>query len=258
MYQQPVSSLSVEEIFRDSHALLSVPSKPWSEDVLDDGTRRDSMTQSLGNGDQEELKEIEQALVELRHVTEDPTQLRDILANDVFSYVEDALLRESDGLCLSKSGDVEVNRHKGYAQHQDCLLPSNQVMKCQGSGSPKLTDVRTIYYGQNTADGMERNEPQRVSHNNHSFSVQETQFTDDSSQNTQHHLHHDVPGQPFFINNPDAVQRGVSQSWQQQHHVVPLTLPSAPQRSDCITQNPSVTQHPQDSHTQAYGGLCHQ
>lgn len=257
VYQQPVSTLSVEQIFLDSHALLSVPSKPWSEDVLADSIRQDSLTESLGNGDQEELKEIERVLLELKH---NPIQLGDILANDVFSYVEDALLRESS---QSMSGDVDINCH---SQHHDRLLPSNQIRKYQISGE---SDLRTIYYGQNIADGVERNEPQDcfmyqhsnktagTSHNNHCFSVQKVHGVSDSSQNTQHPLHPDVPERPFFINNGDPDQRGVLPSWQQQHHVVPLTLPIAPQRSDCITQNPSVTQHPQDGHTQTepYGGL---
>ncbi|XP_057176436.1 uncharacterized protein LOC130545735 [Triplophysa rosa] len=155
----------------DSHAMLSVPSKPWSEDIRADAIRQDSLTESLGrilgNGDQEELKEIERALLVFKDVKEDPILLSDILANDVFSYVEDALLRECNCLCLSKSDNADMNRHNSYT-HQDCLLPSNQ---------------------------------------------------------------------PFFINNPDLVQRGVSQSWQQQHHVVPFTLPSAPKRSDCYPES---------------------
>lgn len=135
VYQQPVSTLSVDQMFLDSRALLSVPSKPWSEDVLADSLRHDSLEKVLG--DQEELKELERVLLELKDAKGDPIQLGDILANDVFSYVEEALMRET-------SGQADVNAHNDYAQHQDCLLPSNQMMECQTSAE---SDFRTIYCG---------------------------------------------------------------------------------------------------------------
>nr|XP_055063448.1 aryl hydrocarbon receptor-like isoform X1 [Misgurnus anguillicaudatus] len=257
VYEQPVepaSPFSVDRIFMDSHALLSVP---WSRDVLADGIRQDLTTtpQSQGSGDQEGLKEMERALLELLDArAEEP-----ILANDVFSYVEEALLRESNSMNQINSGGNTIGQHEDYA------LPSNQMTRCQSSFSASRKLTQTFLYGSPGQTSFQHSF-------NHSFcsllttkaqtlygpshnSPSSSQFTDivfsGPSQNCQHHRPPDVPERPIFINSQDPHHQGVLQPWQQQHHI-PLTLPCGPQRSDCVQDDCiKVTQHPQDHHTQS-------
>ncbi|XP_076614292.1 aryl hydrocarbon receptor-like isoform X2 [Chaetodon auriga] len=110
--EQPPSSL--EQAFLDSHALLSVPGQiqtSQKRSVTGDLTSEamiDSLEQILGDiGDgriegleveETELRDWENTLVRMNNEREDAsTDLNRILANDVFSYVEEALRRETGG-----------------------------------------------------------------------------------------------------------------------------------------------------------------
>ncbi|XP_061822322.1 aryl hydrocarbon receptor-like [Nerophis lumbriciformis] len=99
--QQPL-----EMAFLDSRALLSVPGQARSPRDVGDLTSRvmlDSLEQILGDigdgfldgleVDQRELRDWESTVLRMNEERE----LNDILANDVFSYVEEALLRETGG-----------------------------------------------------------------------------------------------------------------------------------------------------------------
>ncbi|XP_074546406.1 aryl hydrocarbon receptor-like isoform X2 [Halichoeres trimaculatus] len=105
---------SFERAFLDSHALLSVPGQPQASQKraitsdLTSDAMIDSLEQILGDfGDgvmegleveETELRDWESALISVNHKREDASaDLDRILANDVFSYVEEALRRETAG-----------------------------------------------------------------------------------------------------------------------------------------------------------------
>lgn len=119
--EQPQSSL--EQAFLDSHALLSVPGQIQTSQkgsVTGDLTAEamiDSLEQILGDiGDggvegleveETELRDWENTLVRVNNEREDASpELNRILANDVFSYVEEALRRETGGF-------VQGSHHTG-------------------------------------------------------------------------------------------------------------------------------------------------
>ncbi|KAM9338716.1 aryl hydrocarbon receptor-like [Symphorus nematophorus] len=104
----------LEQAFLDSHALLSVPGQiqtSQKRSVTGDLTSDamiDSLEQILGDiGDggiegleveETELRDWENTLVRMNNEREDASgELNQILANDVFSYVEEALRRETGG-----------------------------------------------------------------------------------------------------------------------------------------------------------------
>lgn len=108
------SPQSLEQAFLDSHALLSVPGQlqaSQKESSTRDSTSQamiDSLEQILGDiGDggveglqveDAELREWENALLRMTKEREDASEeLNYLLANDVFSYVEEALKREAGG-----------------------------------------------------------------------------------------------------------------------------------------------------------------
>ncbi|KAK3510251.1 hypothetical protein QTP70_032403 [Hemibagrus guttatus] len=112
----PNSHLCLEKAFRDSHALLNVPGKPWAGaersglGIKEESTVQemmDSLQQIIGDTsmcgnveelsiNQEELKEWESALLRMNSLstTEMSIELSDILTSNIFSYVEDVLFKE--------------------------------------------------------------------------------------------------------------------------------------------------------------------
>ncbi|XP_066512175.1 aryl hydrocarbon receptor 2 [Hoplias malabaricus] len=172
----PNSQFCLEKAFSDSHALLNVPGNTWqpvssgtegnSSAVKEEATVRemmDSLQQIIGDSrlcgtveelpmDQEELKEWENALLQMNNITNEaemPVELNDILANDIFSYVEDMLFKEnsagmSESLpeCLSElqlQGDFEVQNDQGL----NALLGGQEAPKTAspGRGMMKLTHI---------------------------------------------------------------------------------------------------------------------
>lgn len=112
----PNSQFCLEKAFRDSHALLNVPGKSWvgpergTMGIKEESATQeiiDSLQQIFGDNsmsgtleeltlDQEELKEWENALLRMNSMssTEMSVEISDILANDIFTYVEDVLFKE--------------------------------------------------------------------------------------------------------------------------------------------------------------------
>lgn len=121
---------SFERAFLDSHALLSVPgqtqasqSRSMTGDLTSDAMI-DSLEQILGDiGDgvmdgfeveETELRDWENTLVNVNHKREDVSVEMDrILANDVFSYVEEALRRETAGIQTPDQKPVNTLTHQG-------------------------------------------------------------------------------------------------------------------------------------------------
>ncbi|XP_053266696.1 aryl hydrocarbon receptor [Pleuronectes platessa] len=120
-FEQPQPSL--EQAFLDSHALLSVPAqsqtlqKRSSPADLASEAMIESLEQILGDiGDggiegleveETELREWEKTLIRMNKERENTSDdLNHILANDVFSYVEEALRRETDGPAVQASGQT--------------------------------------------------------------------------------------------------------------------------------------------------------
>lgn len=74
----------------------------------------------------EQLKEMEGALLRLQE--EEHFQLNDILANDVFSYVEDALLSETDSISQNML-KAPASHSDTTGWHQNSVLPGNLIMR---------------------------------------------------------------------------------------------------------------------------------
>lgn len=134
--EHPQSSL--EQAFWDSHALLSVPGQtqasektPVTGDLTADAMM-ESLEQIMGdleNGGMEgfeieetELRDWENTLVRKNNERQDAlNDLNQILANDVFSYVEEALMRETGGP-LQGSG-LHAPAHTLTPTHSPQLWP---------------------------------------------------------------------------------------------------------------------------------------
>ncbi|XP_034565319.1 aryl hydrocarbon receptor-like [Notolabrus celidotus] len=123
-YEQP----SFEQAFLDSHALLSVPGQIQASQKrsitgdLTSDAMIDSLEQILGDiGDgmiqgleveETELRDWENTLVDVNNKREEASMdINSILANDVFSYVEEALRREAAGFVQipDQKAPVSVN-----------------------------------------------------------------------------------------------------------------------------------------------------
>ncbi|KAI2660248.1 Aryl hydrocarbon receptor [Labeo rohita] len=247
---EPASPFSLAHVFMDSPALLSIPNN----------IHRDFTSQTVPDTDdgvlKEQLKEMEAALLQLQE--KEPIQLSDILANDVFSYVEDALSRETDTT----------------GRHQNSVLPGNPIMRCEYSSSHSQKLIESDFYRQKAPERECANDSQDYFgtlksfphppntcrsipghfpipyHNNRSSSIQKTgMVSSDPFQNN--HLPPSVPGRPFSVNIQHAVHRGALPPWQPHQHAIPLTLQrSRCVQNDCITHNAPVTQHPQDTELQ--------
>ncbi|XP_041666463.1 aryl hydrocarbon receptor-like [Cheilinus undulatus] len=146
---------SFEQAFLDSHALLSVPGQVQSSQkrtITGDLTSEamfDSLEQileDLGDGvidglevEETELRDWENTLVRVNNKREDAsTDINRILANDVFSYVEEALRRESSGFL--QSSDQTVSSLSNQEQHHGSVWPNNEQ---------PMTDRTCSFAGQN-------------------------------------------------------------------------------------------------------------
>ncbi|XP_029484237.1 uncharacterized protein LOC115105898 [Oncorhynchus nerka] len=146
----------LERAFLDSHALLSVPGElqgpqrpsrgdPTAQAMMDS---LGEILEEMGAGgleglevEETELREWESTLLRINMEQQDVTgELYDILANDVFSYVEEALMRECDDGCVMGSlgqGTEPINRLSAhitanqnilreFPHSQSSILPGNQ------------------------------------------------------------------------------------------------------------------------------------
>lgn len=161
--EQPQSSL--EQAFMDSHALLSIPSQTHTSQrtTVAGDAAADAMIESLeqilrdiGGGeieglevDEAELRDWENALVRMNNErAEASEELNSILASDVFSYVEEALRRETSGLVqASDRAQACVSGNNSAIQGQDhvFLLSNNELpqtdFKCAISEQAGFADV---------------------------------------------------------------------------------------------------------------------
>lgn len=128
----------VEQAFLDSHALLSVPGQIQTSQkrlITGDATSEamiESLEQILGDiGDggiegleveEMELRDWENTLTRMNEEREDVSrELNRILANDVFSYVEEALRRETGGFMQGSGSSLSVQ-----GQHPGAVFSSNE------------------------------------------------------------------------------------------------------------------------------------
>lgn len=137
--EQPQSSL--EQAFLDSHALLSVPGQTQASQKrsITGDLAAEAMIESLeqilgdfGNGgieglevEETELRDWENTLVRMNHDRADVSkELNHILANDVFSYVEEALRRETSGFV---QGSDQTGAHLStQEQHHASVFSNNE------------------------------------------------------------------------------------------------------------------------------------
>ncbi|TWW66257.1 aryl hydrocarbon receptor-like [Takifugu flavidus] len=140
----------LEQAFWDSHALLSVPGQsqaPQRRPVAGDQTAEamieslEQIMRDIGDGGMEdfeieepELRDWENTLVQKNHERQDAANLlNQALANDVFSYVEEALMRETRGP-LQSSGLPETARTLTPTQNSQpwppggCVPPQGRPM----------------------------------------------------------------------------------------------------------------------------------
>uniref|UniRef100_A0A667WN20 Aryl hydrocarbon receptor 2 n=1 Tax=Myripristis murdjan TaxID=586833 RepID=A0A667WN20_9TELE len=161
--------LSLEQAFLDSHALLSIPGQLQDSQRIpsvEDHTSLamfDSLEQILGEigdggiddieVDEGELRDWENTLFKMNKEREDARELNYLLANDVFSYVEEALKRETTGYVKGSDqsrSQVAGPIHSLSVPPQDhsprSLLPSNQSLYSANSSNgeqqwPMMPDV---------------------------------------------------------------------------------------------------------------------
>lgn len=143
--EHPQSSL--EQALWGSHALLSVPGqsqaseeRPVTRDLTEEAIIK-SLEQIMGDIEkagmegfeieETELRDWENTLVRKNNERQDAlNDLNQILANDVFSYVEEALMRETGGP-LQGSG-VHAPAHTLTPTHTPQLWPSGSCRPCCG------------------------------------------------------------------------------------------------------------------------------
>lgn len=139
--EQPPSTL--EQAFLDSRALLSVPGQTQASqrrsltgDVTSDAMidSLEQILEDIGAGgveglevEQTELRDWETTLVRMSNEREDTSdELNRILANDVFSYVEEALRRETGGLVQDSEAQVYGDRLYIEGQDRSCVFSNNK------------------------------------------------------------------------------------------------------------------------------------
>uniref|UniRef100_A0A3Q4B1K3 Aryl hydrocarbon receptor 2 n=1 Tax=Mola mola TaxID=94237 RepID=A0A3Q4B1K3_MOLML len=145
---------SLEQAFLDSHALLSVPGqtqasqkRPVTGDLTTDAMI-ESLEQILGDiGDgriegleveETELRDWENTLVRMNNEREDVSnELNHILANDVFSYVEEALRRETGGLV---QGSDQTGVH---ASENNSSIPGPHHASVYSNNEQQATDLKS-------------------------------------------------------------------------------------------------------------------
>lgn len=170
---------SLEQAFLDSHALLSVPGQiqaSQNRSVTGDPTSEamiGSLEQILGDiGDggiegleveETELRDWENAIIRMSNEREDASQLNHILANDVFSYVEEALRRETGG-CVQGSDHVSGNSLSIQGQQPGSAFSNiEQPMTDMTSGFAEQTLLGGVLGGVGCSTGL-KSACQVVSH----------------------------------------------------------------------------------------------
>lgn len=156
-FKQPQSSL--DEAFLDTHALLSVPGQiqtSQKRSVTGDHTSEamiDSLEQileDLRDGgleglevEETEVRDWENTLVRMNKEREDTSrELNHILANDVFSYVEEAFRREFGGYVQGSDQPLVLGTISSLSNMSESA-EQNQLVKILG-GVCNLTELKGV------------------------------------------------------------------------------------------------------------------
>ncbi|XP_023867742.1 aryl hydrocarbon receptor [Salvelinus sp. IW2-2015] len=270
----------LERAFLDSHALLSVPGELQGPQRPSRGdptaqAMMDSLGEILGEMgaggleglevEETELREWESTLLRINMEQQDVTgELYDILANDVFSYVEEALMRERDDGCVKGSlgqGTEPINRlsaHitanqnilRGFPHSQSSILPGNQGFN-GGNGShsenlwhlagPHMTSNLNSFgeqrlLGNGVVGGVEQGlgcspgtvrEPRRTVNTNTLPRAAQTvagQWTQGSGADL--HGNQMVPQPSHTINQPESWIPSIQNIYHNNHTSLPVPLPN--------------------------------
>lgn len=172
----PNSQYTLDKAFRDSHALLNVPGNTWQmsdtntvAEIKEEGVVKDMMEtlqQIIGDPtfcdnlqdfdvDKLELKEWENTL--LRMNCNNDTDLNKILTNDILSYVEDALFKESGVQLPEQIKDQGLFVEVPELQNN---LAANQAFNCQ-RGMLSGSQGPGEFIGMNIQDGVDVSSPGR-------------------------------------------------------------------------------------------------
>lgn len=170
-YMQPdsESQFSMEKVFMESRALVNVPSTSWQHETCDtkdatlsailDTFEQMAAGDDLGTAlqgmdmDSSELNDWETALMRLRPITKDggESSLDDILTDDILSYLEETLVKESPDCiqalpqnCVRQDNGVPISKfHTGQRVNfgGSCVngantFPTNMRSVQQGFGAP--------------------------------------------------------------------------------------------------------------------------
>lgn len=144
---------AVEQAFLDSHALLSVPGQmrtvqksPVTTDFTSEAMMEslEQILRDIGDGgieglevEETELKDWENTLVRMNKERDDAErELNRSLANDIFSYVEEALRRETGGLVVQSSDQTE--------RHFSGSLSTQGERPAFSNGEPRWQPVRDM------------------------------------------------------------------------------------------------------------------
>lgn len=211
-YMQPdsESQFSMEKVFMETRALMNVPSNSWQHQACDskDATlvamletfEQMAADSDLGSAlqgmdmDNSELKDWENALLRLRPESKDggESSLDDILTDDILSYLEETLVKESPGCiqalpqnCVRKDSDVAISKfhmeqrinfggscvngantlptdlrpaQQGFAV-QDSAIKDAQIALPESDSIPPLQDLKLdeIFPKLQSCNGMQQN-----------------------------------------------------------------------------------------------------
>ncbi|XP_077082325.1 aryl hydrocarbon receptor 2 [Siphateles boraxobius] len=170
----PNSQFTLDKAFRDSHALLNVPGNTWQPsatntvaEIKEEGVVKNMMEtlqQIIGDTtfcdnlqdfdvDKLELKEWENTLLRMNYSND--MDLNKILTNDILSYVEDALFKESGVQLSEQLKDPGLFVEGPELQNN---LAANQAFNCQ-TGMLGGTQGPGGFIGINIHDGVDASSP---------------------------------------------------------------------------------------------------
>lgn len=140
-HQDTKPQFTEDDAFMDSWALFNVPNHTVQDETVNEedtvGSMIDTLEQLAHNGDlctalqqmevdTADLKEWENALLRMTkdsNGNDRPLSLDEILTNDIFSYVEDALYKDNNTSCLSQPNAIKTDPFGGHSTttvHSGC------------------------------------------------------------------------------------------------------------------------------------------
>ncbi|KAM9841606.1 aryl hydrocarbon receptor-like isoform 2-T2 [Aulostomus maculatus] len=139
-----------EQAFLDSHVLLSVPGQLPVKSGADLTSQAmiDSLEQILGDIGDGGVEGLDVEEAELRNwentitrVTKGKEEQNHILANDVFSYVEEALMRETAGGCMEASNQIRPHEVPGPGS----VFPNLQELTDTKPNGSVFTEMEGVF-----------------------------------------------------------------------------------------------------------------